>query len=180
MKCFSLIIDRKEVGVTFIELLITVAIIGILAAIAVPFYGDYVTRERWTGAAEAIFSEAQKARFSAVSNNRSIYLVVNVSGPDWCITTTEGAIASVALSNCDGGYIADEVNNASTKVLSSQYPGATISPATSSVTEFRMPQMVVSGAQTISIESSLGAIGVTVTSGMQVDICSSDTGRYGC
>lgn len=49
-------IQKSQQGFTLIELMIVVAIIGILASIAIPAYQDYMTRAKWAKAISSIAS----------------------------------------------------------------------------------------------------------------------------
>ena len=62
-------IARAQRGFTLIELMIVVAIIGILAAIAIPQYQDYVTRSRWSDNISRVGPLKQAIAECAQNNN---------------------------------------------------------------------------------------------------------------
>ena len=61
---------KRQSGFTLLELMITVVIVAILAAIALPSYSEYVTRSRLTEAFSALAS-AQSSAEQFWSNNRT-------------------------------------------------------------------------------------------------------------
>src|SRR2546430_13421588 len=84
---------RLQQGFTLIELMIVVAIVGILAAIAIPAYQDYVARSK--------VSEAMAA-LGACKTSVTEYVQVNAGvAPDTLAKAGCGAVSSQYISSLD-------------------------------------------------------------------------------
>lgn len=76
---FSIVEVKREAGFTFAELMITIAIVGILAAIAIPQLSEYLPRSRVNGAARDLFTELQVSKMKAISENNNYVITFNTS-----------------------------------------------------------------------------------------------------
>lgn len=79
----------RQSGFTLIELIITVAIVGILAAVAIPAYTDYVRRGRIAGATQ--FLSELKIRLEQFYGSNRDYTLANSPCRNW--TTPDGSFA---------------------------------------------------------------------------------------
>jgi prepilin-type N-terminal cleavage/methylation domain-containing protein len=118
---------RDEKGFTLIELLIVIAIIGILAAIAIPTFGAYRSR----GFDSAAISDLKNASVAqeAYYIDHKIYCddVVLIQAAPYNLGLSEGVSLNVTDAD-DNGYAMTAVHSSSGKVFSLTGPGGSIAP----------------------------------------------------
>ncbi|MFH1991002.1 MAG: GspH/FimT family pseudopilin [Pseudomonadota bacterium] len=82
---------RKQAGFTLLELLVVIAVIGIMAAIAVPNFLGYLPKYRLRSAARDLYSNLHLVKMSAIKSNASWAIVFNVDAGTYQVCSGKGA-----------------------------------------------------------------------------------------
>lgn len=184
---------RIACGFSLVELMVTIAVAGILATAAAPALTDFIDRRRVTGAADAVREQLQLARSEAIkqSNDVRVNTATGASG-SWCIGFTTKA------ANCDCG-VAD-VTDATACTITMDGTAVLMRTAGSDYSETSlaaptyanfvinsrrgMPEQTdgqrLAAAQQLTLTSGKSKkISVQISASGRVTTCSDDVGGYG-
>src|SRR5512139_1609831 len=106
-------------GFTLIELMIVVAIIGILAAVAIPAYQDYIARSQVSEAVS--LTAGGKTPLSEYFNDKGVWpaaasdVMGNLAGKYVCTITLGGAVNTVGTISVEARMKDSGVNSAITQ-----------------------------------------------------------------
>lgn len=76
--------NKHGLGFTLTEMMIVVAIIGILAATAVPSFGRLIERSRLKEAVESLKSDLMFTRTQAIKRSKNLNISIAIDGESWC------------------------------------------------------------------------------------------------
>lgn len=84
----------KTAGFTLIEMMVTIAVLGILASLALPAYQGFVVSSRMTGQANEFLTSLSLARSEAIKRNATITMSAKTGGwaKGWAITDAGGTV----------------------------------------------------------------------------------------
>lgn len=94
---------RVDGGFSMVECMVVLAILGILAAIAVPSFNAWVPSYQLKNAAGEVYSALQLAKLTAVKENANVVIWFNTAGNNYRAYVDDGAGGGVAGNNTQDG-----------------------------------------------------------------------------
>lgn len=173
------VLKPRAAGFTAVELLVIIAVLGVLASLAFPSMRDYLDKQRLIGQARAVSNLAQLARSEAIKRSAAsggtglstIAMTVNPGSP-WSVGLATG---NAACTPSGPTYCVIQGSTDTQLVTANECPTCTMtSPTTQQVIVFDLRGLVTGGTdQAIVLQSPLGKqIRLSVSRLGRISLCS--------
>lgn len=147
--------SSSQGGLTLLELMVAIAILGILVVVAVPSFRDLLAQQRIKGAAELVQTDLMFARSEAVRRNSAVYVKLT-TGADGCLGIGT-AVCSCRPPAPSGAALCD-IKTTDLSPTGGAFPGVQLSAATATDLTFT----AIRGApDVINPEISLASTDIT-------------------
>ena len=142
-------------GFTLLELMIVIAIMGIMAAMAVPSYQTYMAQRRLNGAARQVMSDLMAARMKAIAQNNEF----KVFFPGSHLGALTGNHQYQILDDDDNDGISDTGEALQIKDIQTDYSDVTM---TSNNNPAFSPKGTATNLATVTLSNSRGSKNVSI------------------
>ncbi len=155
-------------GFTLVELMVTIAVLAIFAAVALPQFNTLIDKQRVVGGVDSVVDQLQLARSEAVKRSANTVVTIN-DGTAGFVGTSSGAAACTNAADC-----MRSVSAASCRTCTMASTSAT------SITYTRRGLPTPAATVTIVMQSGLGRqVQITVSPLGMVSTCTPATAQLG-
>ena len=154
---------RRTQGFGMIEMMVTVAILAIIAAMAAPNLTDFISRQRVVSPAEDIRGLLQQARTEAMKQSTNITVSVIGSGTSWKLGLSDaGNCTTAATCQIVDSSTAGATNRITRMLDGANYKDASVTTTTANFTYGQNGLLTPTLAANNDIQISHGGWGLTV------------------
>lgn len=169
----------RATGFTLVELLLVLAVLGVITAIAVPAFSDVAARSRVKDAAESIHGLIVLARSESPIRDANLSLSVNAG--HWCVGIAATPGCNCTLTFGSSACMLDVAgDNVLQTVTAEEFPGVSVSENFPGVgTTFNRLRRTASPAGTIVVSSAGQTLEIRIGLTGRIRVCSPVDGAMG-